>query len=107
MSARFVSLAAAFLVAGMLPAAGQSGLVEAGAAIAREACASCHAIESGPDKKAPVAAPSFAAIAAAPAMSELAIKVFLQTPHATMPNIMLAQNEIDALAAYILSLRAQ
>jgi hypothetical protein len=31
--------------------------------------------------------------------------VFLKTPHANMPNIMLTEREIDALALYILSLR--
>lgn len=53
------------------------------------------------------AAPSFEAIAAMPSISELAIKVFLQTPHASMPNIMLTQAEVNALAAYTLSLRGK
>ena len=39
-----------------------------------------------------------------PSMSELAIKVFLRTPHPTMPNIILSPEEIDSVAAYIRSL---
>ena len=40
-----------------------------------------------------------------PSTTSVALKVFLKTPHATMPNIILSEAEIDALAAYILSLR--
>ena len=113
MSARFMIAVAAFLAAGTLSPAGaqnsrqEAALVEAGALIARDSCASCHSIGAVPDKKAVTAASSFAAIAAMPSTTELAIKVFLQTPHADMPNIMLAQAEIDALVAYILSLRGK
>ena len=38
-----------------------------------------------------------------PSMSELAIKVFLRSPH-PMPNIILSSKEIDSIAAYIHSL---
>jgi mono/diheme cytochrome c family protein len=80
----------------------QAGLVENGRRIARESCAQCHLVE-GAGK--PVSeAPSFAAIAAMPSTTSVAIKVFLKTPHANMPNIMLSEDEIDALAAYILGL---
>lgn len=107
MGARFV-IAAGFIAASLGVAdAQETALVETGACIARGSCASCHAIGAGPDKNTMSAAPSFADIAAMPSITELAIKVFLQTPHASMPNIMLAQSEIDALAAYILSLRSK
>ena len=106
MSARFVIATTAF-VCGLLPAtaAQEAGLVEAGARIARESCVSCHSIDGGSVKLRAGAAPAFAAIAAMPSTTEVAIKEFLQTPHANMPNIMLTQNEIDALAAYILDFR--
>lgn len=109
MGARFVIAAAALLAAGLGPASAQvdASRIELGARIARESCASCHAIDAQPDKQTASAAPSFSALAAMPAMSELAIRVFLQTPHASMPNIMLLQNEIDALAAYIVNLRGK
>ena len=111
MSARFVIAAAASLLGGGLPAiaAQEAALVEAGARIARESCISCHAVEAGDAKSAGRRqtgdAPAFGAIAAMPSTTEVAIKVFLQTPHANMPNIMLTQNEIDALTAYILDFR--
>jgi hypothetical protein len=35
----------------------------------------------------------------------LSLRVFLQTPHAQMPDLHLSRDEIDDLAAYILSLR--
>jgi mono/diheme cytochrome c family protein len=104
---RFV-IAVGFVAASLGVAdAQETALVETGAIIARGSCASCHAIGAGPDKNAMSAAPSFADIAAMPPITELAIKVFLQTPHSSMPNIMLAQAEINALAAYILSLRGK
>ena len=107
MSARFVIAAAAFLC-GLLPAmaAQEAGLVEAGARIARQSCVSCHSIDGGSVKSRQTGdAPAFAAIAAMSSTTEVAIKVFLQTPHANMPNIMLTQSEIDALSAYILDFR--
>lgn len=85
-------------------AAEQAGLVEEGRRIAREACADCHLVEGA--GKSPVAgAPAFGAVAGMPSTTSVAIKVFLKTPHANMPDIILKETEIDALAAYILSLR--
>lgn len=85
-------------------AAEQSGLAEEGRRIAREACADCHLVEGA--GKSPVAeAPAFRAVAGMPSTTSVAIKVFLKTPHANMPDIILRETEIDALAAYILSLR--
>ena len=79
------------------PASAQPALD--GATIARDVCAPCHSeAKGGP-------APSFSAIARMPSTTRTAITVFLKTPHAPMPNIMLSEDEIDALADFILSLR--
>lgn len=83
----------------------QAGLAEAGLRLAREACADCHLVEGAGKPRSD--APAFAAVAAMPSTTSVAIKVFLKTPHANMPNIMLSEAEIDAVTAYILSLRAQ
>lgn len=93
------------LLAGLVPvwAVEQVGLLEEGRRIARESCAQCHVVEGAGKPMSP--APTFAAVAAMPSTTSVAIKVFLKTPHATMPNIMLNEAEIDALAVYILSLR--
>jgi mono/diheme cytochrome c family protein len=81
-------------------AAEQAGLAEGGLRLA-----DCHLVEGA--GKPPSEAPAFAAVAAMPSTTATAIKVFLKTPHANMPNIMLSETEIDAIAAYIMSLRAQ
>jgi mono/diheme cytochrome c family protein len=85
------------LLVSAIPAAAQPALD--GATIARDVCASCH-VEA---KASP--APSFSSIARMPSTTKVAIKVFLKTPHAPMPNIMLSEDEIDALADFILSHR--
>jgi hypothetical protein len=38
-------------------------------------------------------------------VTEIALRAFLQTPHANMPNIMLTQEQTDDIVTYILSLR--
>jgi len=95
-----------FLLAGSIAPASaveQTGLLADGLRIARESCVQCHAIEGG--AKPSIDAHSFEAIAAMPSTTSVSIKVFLKTPHANMPDIILSEAEIDALAAYILSLR--
>lgn len=97
---------AALMVAGALGparAAEQAGLVDEGRRIARSVCAECHQVEGA--GKPVTEAPSFAAVAAMPSTTSVAIKVFLKTTHGNMPDIILSEAEIDALAAYILSLR--
>ncbi|MBX9761088.1 MAG: cytochrome c [Beijerinckiaceae bacterium] len=88
----------------------QAGLVEDGRRIARESCAQCHVVEGAGDstgKAGPAgrAAPPFAAVARMPSTTSVSLKVFLKTTHGAMPDIILSEAEIDALAAYILSLR--
>ena len=81
----------------------------AGGRLAAEICAPCHDIgaraQDAPWSKARGAAPSFRAIAHADGVNQRALSVFLRTPHATMPDIVLAPEEIEALAAYIMSRR--
>ncbi len=80
-----------------------AGQVEDGRRIARAICAECHLVEGSGKPGAPGA--SFAAIAAMPSTTSVAIKVFLKTTHGNMPDIILSESEIDALAAFIMSLR--
>ena len=42
-----------------------------------------------------------------PAVTELSLRVFLQTPHRNMPNLQLSQKETDDVIGFILSLKAQ
>ncbi len=103
---------ALFLLAGLAPAwaVEQAGLWDEGRRIARESCSQCHLVEGDEKRVSPgpgMQGPAFAAVAAMPSTTSVAIKVFLKTPHANMPDIMLSEDEIDALAIYILSLRGR
>lgn len=79
----------------------------AGLRIAREFCASCHAVEAGEDRSPRPQAPPFDRIARVPRMTTAALTVALRTFHETMPNIMLGDRELRDVTAYITSLRAR
>jgi mono/diheme cytochrome c family protein len=77
-----------------------------GRAFAQSTCAVCHGIVLG--APSPVAgAPNFHTIAATPGMSPLALRVMLETPHRSMPNLQLSADELRDVTAYIMSLRAK
>jgi mono/diheme cytochrome c family protein len=89
------------MVATLSCALGQeAGDPVAGLRLAEASCMLCHAPTDGPKR-----APAFAAIAATPSTTALSLRVFLQSSHPPMPNLMLSQTERDDLVAYILSLR--
>jgi len=76
-----------------------------GRRIAERDCTLCHEVrpgETGPGAMA--SAPPFQLVARQPSTTELALRVFLRTSHADMPNILLSEAEIDDLVAYIVSL---
>jgi mono/diheme cytochrome c family protein len=65
-------------------------------------CANCHVV--GPQQRtAPGdAAPSFTAIAMRPSTTAASLRDYLRTPHPNMPDYRLTNQQLDALAAYIL-----
>ncbi len=75
-----------------------------GETLAQRWCAQCHALKPGQPSPDPTA-PGFADITAEPSATELSLRVFLRTPHPTMPNFRLQADEIDDLVGYILSLK--
>ncbi|HVJ52346.1 MAG TPA: c-type cytochrome [Aliidongia sp.] len=77
----------------------------AGQALAKQSCAGCHDIRPNASPVWTDGAPSFRSVAEHPAITDLALHVFLQTPHAKMPNLRLVPAELDDLSSYILSLR--
>ncbi len=85
------------------PTRAQSFDPSIGRHLAETTCAACHPINADPAKPK-AAAPSFVDIARMPSTTELSIKVFLRTPHPTMPNFILSPEEIDSVAAYIVGL---
>jgi cytochrome c len=76
----------------------------AGHRLADAWCTACHKIENNTAGTSNPA-PDFAAVANQPATTALSLKVFLQTSHPTMPNLVLTPAQIDDLANYILSLK--
>ncbi len=77
-----------------------------GRRIATAWCANCHAFP-GSEQATATGAPSFSAVAADNAMTPLALRAFLQTPHERMPDLHLSNNETDDLIAFILSSRGK
>ncbi len=73
---------------------------DAGQRLASLNCAQCHGALD-----APGGAPAFATIATMPSTTAESLEVFLQTSHATMPNLILSPGDRNDLIAYILSLR--
>ena len=97
-------LTSAQTVSGMEASSPQSVDPSVGRHLAETVCSTCHQISATSPPGVNSAAPSFIDISRMPSTSELAIKVFLRTPHPTMPNFILSPEEIDSVTAYILSL---
>lgn len=74
-----------------------------GHALARQWCASCHAIDAAATTTRDLP-PSFAAVARRPGVSESSLRAWLVSPHPNMPNFELSRDAIDDLVAYIRSL---
>ena len=98
-------LAAAAVVIGGSGAAAQDADIEAGAAYAEQVCAACHAVLAGETYSPLPEATPFQTVANAPGMTEMALTVWLQTSHPTRPNIILEQDDLRNVVAYIRSLK--
>jgi mono/diheme cytochrome c family protein len=85
----------------------QDADIGAGKAYAQEVCAACHAVEQGEEESPLYEAPTFQSVADTPGMTEMALSVWLQSSHPTMPNIVLSQDEIRNVVAYIHSLKGK
>ncbi len=101
---RIIAIAILTLLATAGPAlADLARSLKSGEAIARESCNGCHQ----PGKSVKGGAPSFSAIARMDSATILSIRVYLRTSHInkTMPNLIMSEEEVDAVARYILSLK--
>ena len=87
------------------PLVAQENEVRTGLLTAERLCAECHAVRLGDLRSPRSSAPTFAAIATVPGMTSAALRVALNTSHRTMPNVMLEPGQLDAIVAYILSLK--
>ena len=78
---------------------------QAGRLLAQQVCGECHAVGMQELGSPNSQAPSFAAIAATPGMTAMALRVFLNTSHSSMPNIILTNDQTNEIVVYILSMR--
>lgn len=100
------SLIALSLAAAALPAVAQErGDAKAGLAYAEGVCAECHAVKKGERVSPHERAPAFELVANARGMSEMALRVWFQSPHPSMPNLVLKEALATDLVAYIMSLK--
>lgn len=83
----------------------ESGNVRDGLRFAQTVCAECHAVRDGERASPNAQAPTFTNVANSPGMNAMALEVWFQTPHPTMPNLKFSNQESDNVIAYILSLR--
>jgi mono/diheme cytochrome c family protein len=83
------------------------GASSAGFDYASRTCAGCHAVQRGARTSPNEKAPPFEEIAGTRGMTEMALGVWFQTPHPTMPNLMMSARQKDDVIAYILSLKDQ
>ncbi len=75
----------------------------AGRQVAEKVCSECHFVDSVDFKTSK--APGLLAVARMSSVTELSLKVFLQTPHAAMPAVALTQRELDDVVTFILGLK--
>jgi mono/diheme cytochrome c family protein len=102
-----LTLAAAVVLALTSQALAQDADIEAGAAYARKVCAGCHAVLANEQISPLPQAPTFQSVADTPGMTETALTVWLQSSHPTMPNIVLEQDDLRNVVAYIRSLERE
>lgn len=82
------------------------GDIAAGQTYALGICAQCHDVTTRSAKLlGTLGAPDFYAIANAKTASRIALTAFLLTPHPTMPNLIIPDQDRRNVIAYILSMR--
>jgi mono/diheme cytochrome c family protein len=80
--------------------------IDRGRILAQRMCADCHAIEPGRRTSPNAEAPSFQAIADTRGMGIGALRVFFETPHRKMPNLIVERADADDIIDYILNLKS-
>jgi len=97
---------ATFLVAVTAgPVRAQNVSEQKGATFAQQICAECHAVQAGQPASPNGQAPTFETVAQTPGMTAIALTAILRTSHRTMPNIILADDDLRNVIAYIMSLK--
>jgi mono/diheme cytochrome c family protein len=99
-----VLLASAMVLVSSYAARAQEADIAAGQAYATKVCAACHAVLVNENMSPLAEAPTFQSVADTPGMTEMALTVWLQSSHPTMPNIILKPDDLRNVVAYIRSL---
>jgi mono/diheme cytochrome c family protein len=83
----------------------EAGDAKRGLALAQQICSECHAVTKTQPRSPNPASPRFETIANVPGMTRTALSAALQSPHRTMPNIMLDADQLSDIISYLLSLK--
>lgn len=102
---RFLVLLALTLVPAGAMGQEEIGNVTAGHEFARGVCAQCHAVERGEAYSPDERATPFIQVAITPGLTPMALFAWLQTSHSSMPPLLLEEDEMRDVTAYILSLQ--
>ena len=89
------------------PAAAADSEAAKGRELAQALCASCHLNDGQGEKQGPMGVPGFVAVANRPGQTVEGIVMWLKVVPPMMPNHRLTQDEMFALAAYIMTLREE
>jgi mono/diheme cytochrome c family protein len=71
----------------------------------QQICSECHTIEKGRRPSPNGLAPNFETVAKTPGLTAIALIAVLRTSHCTMPNIIIPDDDLRNVVAYILSLQ--
>ena len=104
---RFLKLAAicSCLLGASLAHAQETGDARRGLLYAQRQCSDCHGVEAGQARSPRGGIATFKDIANTPGMTPMALRVWFQSPHPNMPNLLLDPADRDDVIAYIVSLR--
>lgn len=97
-----ISIALAYTVQ-----AQEMGDPKSGSDYAEAVCAECHAVKKGQRVSPHERAPAFELVANTRGMTETALRVWFQSPHPSMPNLVLREKTADDMIAYIMSLKGE
>jgi mono/diheme cytochrome c family protein len=100
---RMLSIGVAVILSAIPPC--DASEVEKGRELAKALCATCHMGEGQGEKRGPMGIPSFHAVANRPQQTEDMVVRWLESVPPMMPNHRLTQDEVHALAAFIITLR--
>jgi mono/diheme cytochrome c family protein len=92
--------------AGLSASAQPPGNAKVGYEYVRRHCIECHAVDAGAASATPKA-PSFQSIANTPGMTLMALNVWLHSVHKDMPQLMVDQDSIPDIAAYLATLKSK